>query len=425
MKLLPPLGVLALSSILGLGSVGGVTPQTAAVTGFVPGRLDAVSTFVQRHVDSGQLPGAVLLLARHGKVGVVRAFGMADLASRTPMRPDSLFRLASASKIMTTVGLLALCEAGRCALSDAVGAHLPELRQLQVRHSDGTVRPAAGRLTIRDLLRHTAGYGYGGDAAQLAAYQGAGLMPAGRDDDWSHALTSAQWAATLAKVPLDAEPGTRFEYGLGHDIAGALIERLSGQSLDVFLRDRVFVPLGMADTVFTVTPAMTSRMTTLYEASPVGFTPIDDGRRSRFLSPPRAWSGGGGWDMAGHGGVVTTAQDLFRFLQMILDGGTRGPTRILSRASVELMRVNQLSGLARPERTPGVGFGFGFAVLVDPARYGDVGAPGLMWWAGSTNTRYWIDPASGMVGVYLTQVLPFPYLDLMNAVMRSSIQALE
>lgn len=415
----------ALGAAVVLAGMPVTSSQAPKRAGFDAARLAQVSAFVQGRVDAGELPGAVVLLARHGDVAVLRAFGHADLASKTPMRPDSLFRVASAAKILTTAGVLSVCDEGRCALSDAVADHLPEFRHLRVRHADGTVRAATRPLTILDLLRHTTGYGYGSDAAQLQAYQAAGLMPAGRDDDWTHALTSSAWTAALAKVPLDAEPGTRFEYGLGHDIAGALIERLSGEPLDVVLRRRVFDPLGMTDTVFTVTPAMASRMTSLYDASDGAFRVLDDARRSRFLAPPRAWSGGGGWDMAGHGGVVTTAQDLFRFLQMLLDEGTRGPMRILSRASVAAMRVNQLRDLARPERTPGVGFGLGTAVLVDPVRYGDIGAPGLMWWAGSTNTRYWIDPASGMAGVYFTQVLPFPYRDLMNGVMRLGLQALE
>ena len=405
----------------------GPTHQAAARpgTGFVPARLARVEHFIQRKVDDTQLPGAVLLLARHGRVATLRAFGAADLATGRRMAPDSLFRIASATKIITAVGLLTLYEEGRFALGDAVGDHLPEFRQLRVRQDDGSARPATRRLTIRDLLRHTTGFGYGGDARQRTAYQEAGLMPAGRDDDWSHAFTLEQWTTRLATVPLTSEPGTRFEYGFGTDIAGALIERVSGQRLDAFLASRIFTPLGMRDTGFTIAPDRQGRMTTLHEAGPRRFDVVDGAEHSRFMTPPSAWSGGGGWDMAGHGGLVTTAMDFFRFLQMLLNRGDLEGVRVLSRHTVELMFTNQLATLPVAERAPGVGFGFGYAMVTDAARYGEVGSPGLMWWAGSTNTRYWIDPLNETVGLYLTQVLPFPYQDLMGSVMRLSLQALE
>jgi CubicO group peptidase (beta-lactamase class C family) len=341
------------------------------------------------------------------------------------MRTDSLFRLASASKIVTTVGLLMLYEEGRFALGDAVDQYLPEFRSVRVRHPDGAVRPATRRLTIRDLLRHTSGYGYGTDPAQRAAYQQTGLMPAGADDDWTHAFTLQEWSERLATVPLDDEPGRRFEYGLGADIAGALIERLARQPLPEFLGQRIFVPLGMSDTGFTVDGGAVPRLTTVYRAGAGGFEPVDEARTSRFLVAPRASSGGGGWDMVGYGGLVTTAPDFFRFLQMLLNHGTFNDVRLLSRHSVDLMFRNHLEGLPMPERSPGVGFGFGYAIVTDAARYGEVGSEGLMWWAGSANTRYWIDPRDQTVGLYFTQVLPFPYLDLMGTVMRLAIQATE
>ena len=165
--------------------------------GFDAARLARVEAFIEEKVDARQLPGAVLLLARHGRVAALRAFGSAGIEPHVPMRTDSLFRLASASKIVTTVGLMMLYEEGRFALGDAVGQYLPEFRSLRVRRPDGTVTPASHRLTIRDLLRHTSGYGYGSDAAQRAAYRQAGLMPAGAEDDWSHGFTLESWSARL------------------------------------------------------------------------------------------------------------------------------------------------------------------------------------------------------------------------------------
>jgi CubicO group peptidase (beta-lactamase class C family) len=180
-------------------------------------------------------------------------------------------------------------------------------------------------------------------------------------------------------VPLTNEPGTRFEYGFGTDIAGAVIERVSGQELNTFLQARLFGPLRMTDTGFVVSAARQPRFTTVYRAGADGFGVADPAGHSLFGQRPRAWSGGGGWDMVGHGGLVTTAGDFFRFLQMILNGGELESVRILSRHTVALMLRNQLSTLASPERTPGVGFGFGYAIVTDVARYGDVGSPGLLW----------------------------------------------
>jgi CubicO group peptidase (beta-lactamase class C family) len=173
---------------------------TGQSSGFVPTGLARVEQFIERHVTDKRLPGAVLLLARRGQVGLVKALGLADTESRRPMTTDSLFRMASATKIVTSVGLLTLVEEGRVGLGDAVGDHLPELRAMSVRQADGSVTPARRRLTIRDLLRHTTGFGYGDDPQQRAAYQDAGLMPKGRDDDWTHDLTLAQWTARLATV---------------------------------------------------------------------------------------------------------------------------------------------------------------------------------------------------------------------------------
>ena len=430
---LPRLAVAALLAGVaiadGTGPVRAATGRAAAASrrspGFVPARLARIEQFIERYVVDKRLPGAVLLLARDGQVGRLKAFGLADAASRRLMTTDSLFRMASATKIVTSVGLLTLVEEGRVGLGDAVGDHLPEFRSLSIRQADGSVKPATKRLTVRDLLRHTTGFGYGDNPQQRAAYQEAGLMPKGHDDDWTHDLTLAQWTARLATVPLTSEPGTRFEYGFGTDIAGAVVERVSGQELDTFLQARLFGPLRMTDTGFVVSAARQARLTTVYRAGADGFGVADAAGHSLFGRRPRAWSGGGGWDMVGHGGLVTTAGDFFRFLQMILNGGELEGVRVLSRHTVALMRRNQLTTLASPERTPGVGFGFGYAIVTDVARYGDVGSPGLLWWAGSTNTRYWLDPEEQMVGLYLSQMLPFPYLDLMGTVMRLGYQALE
>jgi len=385
----------------------------ASAEGFIPARLERVERVIQERVDRGDLPGAVVLLSRRRKVGVLRAFGFSDLESRRPMKTDDLFRLASATKILTSAALLTLYEEGRFRLRDPVGDYVPEFRTLE------------GKLTIRDLLRHTTGYGYGFREPQLSAYRRAGIMKPGPDLDWTHDGTLSEWAVRLATVPLADEPGTRFEYGLGTDIAGLLIERIANQSLDVFLRERLFAPLRMNDTGFVVPEDKLDRLTSVYFAEQGRLKVIDRAPTSAVRLTPKALSGGGGWDNLGNGGVVSTAPDMFRFLQMLLNRGELDGVRVLSRSTIEMMFRNQLAGLASPEISPGVGFGFGYAVVTDPARVGEAVSEGMMWWAGSTNVHYWLDPKEELIGLYFTQVLPFGYLDMMDRVRQLSLHALE
>lgn len=393
--------------------------------GFVPEQVQRIERLIQEHVDRGELPGAVLLLARRGKVAAWRAFGWADLESRRPMKPDDLFRLASATKIITSVALLTLYEEGKFALRDSVGDYLPELRNLTVQAPDGQIQPMSRRLTIRDLLRHTSGYGYGYRDPQQSAYRRAGILRPGPELDWSHDLTLDEWVARLATVPLADEPGTRFEYGLSSDIAGLLIERLSKQRLDHFMRDRIFRPLEMNDTGFVVSDEKLDRLTSVYLAQQGGLERLDRAETSPLGRQPKALSGGGGWDMLGGSGLVATAPDMFRLLQMLLNDGELEGARVLSRSTVAMMRRNHLAELPVPERSPGVGFGFGYAVVDDVVKHGEAASPGMMWWAGSTNVHYWLDPGEEHIGLYFTQLQPFPYLDLMDVVRRLSLQSLE
>jgi hypothetical protein len=228
----------------------------------------------------------------------------------------------------------------------------------------------------------------------------------------------------MAAVPMTAEPGTRFEYGLGADIAGALIERVAKQRLDAFLHARLFAPMQMRDTTFVVSASQAARLVSAYRVDGQTFVRIEAGAESGFRVRPRAMSGGGGWDNLGHGGFVTTAQDFHKFLQMLLDDGVSGGRRILSRDSVDAIFANQLAGTPTAERVPGVGFGTGAAVVVDAGRYGVPTAHGLVFWSGSLNTRFWIQRAEKLAGVYLSQVEPFGHLDLMNEVMIASLRPL-
>jgi len=382
-----------------------------------------IEQFIQRLVDTHELPGAVLLLARDGTVVSERAFGDADIESHRPMRTDTLFRLASAAKIATTVGVLILQDEGRLSLDDPLERHLPEFRNARVMSGDGSTRAASRSLTVRDLLRHTSGYGYGNDDRQRERYRDAGVMPKTSESSWAHTFTLDEWVTRIAAVPLASDPGSKFEYGLGADIAGALIERVSANSLDRFLQQRVFGPLGMKDTAFVVDASQASRLSSVYRIDKGTLSRLDHGEQSPFRRRPRALSGGGGWTNLGTGGLVTTASDFYRLLQAILNRGELNGVRLLSGNTAEQMFTNQLSSTGTPERLPGVGFGLGLAVVTDGARYGLPGSEGLMFWAGSLNTRYWIFPRERLIGIYLTQVEPFPYRDLMNVVMKMSLQA--
>jgi CubicO group peptidase (beta-lactamase class C family) len=393
--------------------------------GFVPSRLERIERLIQERVDRGDLPGGVVLLARHGKVGLLRAFGSSDLESRRPMRPDDLFRLASATKILTSAALLTLYEEGRFRLRDPVSDYLPELKELKVQASDGSIRTAERQVTVRDLMRHTTGYGYGFREPQQSAYRAAGIMRPGPDPDWTHEGTLREWAVRLATVPLSDEPGTRFEYGFGSDLAGLLIERLSNQRLDRFLQERLFAPLRMHDTGFAVPEEKLDRLTSVYLAKDGGLEAIDRAPTSPLKVPPKAFSGGGGWDNLGNGGLVSTAPDILRFLQMLLNEGELDGVRVLSPSTVEMMFRNHLEGLPSPEISPGIGFGLGYAVVEKPGLVGEAVSEGMMWWAGSTNVHYWLDPKREFIGLYFMQVLPFGHLDMMELVRQLSVQALE
>jgi CubicO group peptidase (beta-lactamase class C family) len=389
-------------------------------------RLGKLHNRLQTYVDKGQLPGAVLLVARHGKVVSLRAFGSLDIESRAAMRPDAIFRLASAAKIVTSVALLTLHEEGRFSLRDPVADYLPELARLTVADASGAAAPAKRPLRIRDLLRHTSGYGYGFDGAQQVAYRKVGIMQPGPALDWSHDLTLSEWAARLATVPLADEPGMRFDYGFGSDLAGLLIERVTGLPLDRAIEERVLEPLKMVDTGFVVPDHKIDRLASIYRIEEGKVEALDRADRSPLRRRPKAPSGGGGWDNLGNGGLVSTAPDFCRLLQMILNGGRLDGIRVLAPKTVELMRENQLADLERPDSVwPGVGFGFGYAVLYDQGKFGEIGSPGAMWWAGSTNVHYWIDPREGLIGVLMVQVQPFPYLNVMGEVRNLTWQAIE
>jgi CubicO group peptidase (beta-lactamase class C family) len=375
-----------------------VAPQTA---GFSPQRLDVLHRRIERDVDAGQYSGYIALLARDGKIVDWRAHGWQNIDSRTPLQKNSIVRIFSMSKIVTSVAVLVLLEEGRLGLDDPIEKFLPALKAPQV-VIGGTpdaplLEPAKRAITIRDLLTHTSGYSY--DEAWAADDLPAELMR--RAKLWESGNLD-EFVARLATVPLHEQPGTRYRYGVSTDVLGAIVEKASGQRLDTFLDERIFSPLGMVDTAFWVPADKLSRLATVYERAPQGKL-VPSGWANAFLATPSHGI------LSGGGGLYSTAADYVRFAQMLLDGGRLGDVRILGRKTVELMTANHLQHLADPHPfgARSLGFGLGVRVMTDPGEGTVLGSPGAFGWDGAATTHVQIDPKERMVALLLLQHVPF------------------
>jgi len=431
-----PRCVLARPVLLGLllfsfGWIPGARGQEPSVVapeavGLSSERLARIHTILQAHIDRGELAGAVTLIARRGKVAHFEAHGTADLETRRPMQRGDLFRIASMTKVVTTVAAMMLYEEGHFTLYDPVSTFIPAFRSMQValpeegNHAPTgafTTVPAQNQITIRDLLRHTAGFTYAGGAHVVdPLYREGGLR------NWDKSLPA--FVERLAAIPLAFQPGEGWEYSLATDVLGYLIEVVSGQPLDHFFEERIFQPLQMTDTGFVVPASALDRLVNVYQYEAGALTLLESAGDTPLRHPPPAFSGGGGWASLGSdGGLVSTSVDYMRLLQMLLNGGTLDGKRLLSRKTVELMLTDQLNGLPT-WLGPGVGFGLGFAVLQDVGAYGAPGSPGQVWWAGSDNTYFWIDPAEEMIGLLMTQIRPFNHLNLMDRFQQLATQAI-
>ncbi len=384
--------------------------------GLSAGRLARIDQLMERYVDEGSLPGALAMIARHGRIAYLETWGMRDREAGKPMAPDTIFRIYSMSKPITSVAVLILFEEGHFMLQDPVGRFIPELADLEVMSEDKD--PATGgtivttfkttrKITIQDLLRHTAGltYGFFGDTAVDRMYREAEIL--GRDE------TLAEMVARLGELPLLYEPGATWHYSVADDVLGLLVEVVSGMPFDEFLHERLFEPLGMVDTGFWVPPEKLDRLAQLYSpeeteydseaflrraGDPKRVVPSDPDASRRFLSRPELLSGGGG--------MVSTASDYMRFCLMLLNGGELDGTRILSRKTVELMTADHLSGISVPPQRPGYTFGLGFAVAEDLGLMGALGSVGEYNWGGAAGTRFWIDPKEDLAGVFMVQIIP-------------------
>lgn len=381
--------------------------------GFCARRLGRIDAWLERLVADGKVAGASVSIRRGGHLAHTAVAGFADIARQVPMAPDTLVRIKSMTKPLTSVAALMLYEEGRFQLDDPVARFLPCFAGQKVavggRQDRIETVPAVRDITIRDLLTHTAGltYGFIGETAVDAMYRAHGI-----DFQLDSPLregpptgTLGDMVARAAAMPLLAQPGTRWNYSIASDVVGHLVAVVSGQELPDFMSRRIFQPLGMDDTAFTVPQAKLGRLAAHYAPGQGGLQLIDDPPTSRFGSVPTLHSGGGG--------LVSTARDYLRFCQMLLNAGVLDGERLLGRKTVDLMCCNHLAGDIASAGTPfrgaastGVGFGLGVSVMLDPVRAQILGSVGEFGWIGSASTAFWVDPTEDMAVVFLTQLTP-------------------
>jgi CubicO group peptidase (beta-lactamase class C family) len=384
-------------------------PQ-ATTSGLSPERLKRIDRFFhETYVDTGKLPGAVTLVARHGEVEHFGAVGKADVERGTPLATDTIFRIYSMTKPLTSVAFMMLVEEGKIALDDPVEAYIPAWKDLGVFVAGIPPQCATERtgrpMQMVDLLRHTSGltYGFQSRTNVDAAYRKAGI------GEVATRGTLAEFIDQLSRLPLEFSPGEAWNYSVSTDVLGYLVEIVSGMPFQDFLRTRILEPLGMTDTDFQVAPDKASRFAACYNRGPEGVLTLqDDPTTSSYLAPPTFYSGGGG--------LVSTAADYLKFCQMLLNGGQANGQRFLSRKTIALMTANHLPGgqdltqlsvsLFSEATNAGIGFGLGFAVNIDPAKVLLPGSVGEYYWGGAASTAFWIDPAEDLVVVFMTQLLP-------------------
>ncbi|MEH6677388.1 serine hydrolase domain-containing protein [Phenylobacterium sp.] len=356
-----------------------------AEVGFTAPGVDALTAEMQALVDQKKLAGAVTLLAREGKVVHYEAYGVQDVATGQPTKLDTIYRIASMTKPITGVAMMILWEEGRWSLDDPVAKHIPEFADLMVATADGETEPQAHPMTMRELMSHTAGFD----------------VSAGYDDDGLQDGDLQAMIDKLAALPLAVQPGTDWRYGPSVNIQGYIVEKLSGQNLDDFFKSRIFDPLKMDDTGFHVDAAKLDRVSAVHTYGEDGLIAPAGEVRAAPTSAPTF--------LSGSGGLLSTAEDYWRFAQMLANGGELDGVRILKPETVELMRTNVLAqgvtvDLYGPSQT-GTGFGLDFAVINDPQAAGTPQGLNSFYWGGAFGTWFWIDPTNDLVFVGMIQNL--------------------
>ena len=371
-------------------------------------RLARIDRFLaERYIAPGRLPCALLQVAREGQLVHQTVLGKASLETGAPLAEDSIVRIYSMTKPITSVAFMMLVEEGKVALDDPVHRFIPAWRDLSVYEAglpgSFQTRPVEQPMRMIDLLRHTSGLTYGFQMRTNvdAAYRAARVEP------FEQAGGLDGFIDGLSRLPLEFSPGSAWNYSVSTDVLGYLVGKISGVAFDEFLRQRIFQPLGMVDTAFHVPDDKAARLAECYLQSPSGaLVPMATGRT--FREPPAAPSGGGG--------LVSTAGDYMRFCEAMRQGGALGDVRLLGPKTVQLMRANHLPGqgdladlsvsMFSEATYRGVGFGLGFAMTTDVAKTGIAGSVGEYWWGGMASTAFWIDPVEDVCVVFLTQFVP-------------------
>lgn len=350
-------------------------------------RLADISRLMDEVVGAGVLAGAVVGVARDGRVAYLESVGVQDLETRTPMSEGSVFRIYSMTKTVTAVAAMILHEEGHFELSDPVSMYLPEFADVRVLDEDGSVRAPRSPVTVEHLLLHTAGLSH----RSSPEYREAGVR--------SRAIGLPDFVDNVVSVPLRFDPGTRYRYSASPTVVGRLVEVWSGQTFDDFVQERILDPLGMVDTGFWVRPDQRDRFATVYALTEAGDLVPHRIEEVPFTERPAL--------MEGAVGLVSTVPDFLRFSQMLLDGGELGGTRILGAASVERLVTNGLPESILSTRRGGSGWGLGsVSVVVDPSAAGEGARAGEYRWDGSAGTEFWVDPGSGTIVVTMWQSAP-------------------
>jgi len=400
--------VAQLAASAGWGVAQEITLIQPSEVGLSADRLDRISDVMEDYVDAKKIAGAVTLVARAGEVAHLGITGMQDVEAGKQMQEDTIFRIASMTKPITSVAVMMLFEEGHFLLTDPVAKYLPEFKDMRVlaEGSSDETEPAKQPITIRHLLTHTSGLAYQQNPRVGMRYKAAGVTGGLIEDP----KTIAEGVKALAAIPLVHHPGEKFTYGLSIDVLGRLVEVWSGMPFDEFLQERIFDPLEMEDTGFFIPDEKVGRLAAVYEREEdsairrVGEEP-QPGDHGMVHTVTYPYKGSKSY-FSGGGGLVSTIGDYYRFAQMVLNGGELDGERLLSRKTVELMTADHVDELS--DR----GFGLGFFVERDASEFGGLGSIGTHGWGGFFYTTFFIDPEEQLIGIYMSQLHPSGGVDL-------------
>jgi len=381
--------VIVLTLILSYLSFAGELPITSPENvGMSSEKLARTKSSIQALIDNEKIAGASIIVARKGKIVLFETFGMMDQKAKKPMQPDTIFRIYSMTKPITSVAAMMLYEQGKLKLDDPISKYIPEFKGLKVYSESGKHDDQVRHMSVRDLLRHTSGltYGYFGNTAVDKMYRANGVL--------NRKSSLQDMINQLSGIPLLYQPGTKWHYSVSTDVLGYLVQKVSGQPLNKFFRQKIFKPLDMKDTAFYVPNEKVNRFAACYGPKQNGgLRIVDDPAKSQYLTQANLYSGGGG--------LVSTARDYMRFSQMLLNKGQLDGKRLLRSETVEMMTLNQLPDSVK--RGEGEGFGLGFSVRLRDGRF----PQGEYGWGGAASTHFWISPTDELIVIALSQYMPF------------------